>query len=77
MKGQLKQMLVDVVRERYKATGSTATPAQVRATSEMLPLVAAMQHCSRRPATTRLGIAVWLVHTAAACTASRKGNVGT
>jgi hypothetical protein len=31
MKGQLKQMLVDVVRERYKAAGSTATPAQVRA----------------------------------------------
>jgi hypothetical protein len=30
MKGQLKQMLVEVVRERYKAAGSTSTPAQVR-----------------------------------------------
>jgi hypothetical protein len=31
IKEQLKQMLVEVVRERYKAAGSTATPAQVRA----------------------------------------------
>jgi hypothetical protein len=31
MKSQLKQMLVEVVRERYKAAGSTPTPAQVRA----------------------------------------------
>lgn len=38
MKSQLKQMLVEVVRERYKAAGSTPTSAQVRAAENR-------QHC--------------------------------
>jgi hypothetical protein len=29
-KRQLKQLLVEVVKERYKAAGGSATPAQVR-----------------------------------------------